>query len=63
MPNYIKWRTQQPGFIEDPVGHSLGTAEWLFKKEREVAWDGTFNMPVLPLATAGHKDSKHYFHG
>lgn len=58
MSQYHKWLERQAGFHKlrwDLTLYDVGSA---FKKEREVAWDGTFNMPIMPLTSALHRDMK-----
>jgi hypothetical protein len=45
QPGFIDWKLNAPSFM---VRELLGVTH-------EVEWDGTMNMPVLPLA-----DSMHY---
>jgi hypothetical protein len=50
----------QPGFLEMNKS-SASVIGWAFRKNREVAWDGTMGMPVLPLADTQHKDGGKYY--
>lgn len=56
---YHKWKLVQPGFM-DPAGNDFGKFGYYFAKKREVAWDGTFNQPILPLADVHSKHVKGY---
>lgn len=59
MSNYTLWRTMQPGFMR-PALLTLPSLGLNLRTNKPVAWDGTFNMPILPLADGTHRDSKHY---
>jgi hypothetical protein len=40
---------------------SLSLAGWLFRKQKEITWDGTQGMPVMTLADPLHKDGGKYY--
>ena len=57
---YDKWKLNQPGFMENNLS-SMSLVGWLFRKNKEIAWDGTQGMPVLPIADSMHKDGGKYY--
>lgn len=59
-PNYL-WKSVQPGFINVTQPSDVSKTIFLTKKNNLVAWDGTFNQPVLPLADRMHKDACNYW--
>ena len=58
---YDEWRMSQPGFYKLEVGSTVTNFGWFGAKNRNLFWDGTFNMPIMPLADRLHKDFKHAF--
>ena len=46
---YDKWKLAQPGFM-NMNNSSVIFLPWHLKKEKDIAWDGTMNMPVIPIA-------------
>ena len=55
------WKAVQPGFINVNQASDVSKAMFLARKSKAVAWDGTFNQPVLPLADKAHKDACNYW--
>ena len=58
---YDQWRKSQPGFYKLENGSFQTALDWQASKRREIFWDGTFNMPIMPLTDTSHKDAKHIF--
>ena len=58
---YDQWKRSQPGFIKLNNGSFQNVLDWKTKEKREIFWDGTFNMPIMPLTDTLHRDSKHIF--
>lgn len=58
MSGYNKWLENQPGYHNLTWNRTLYTIGSAFKKQREVPWDGTFNMPIMPLTNSLHRDMK-----
>ena len=58
MSEYDKWQARQGGFHTHAWWQTLYQMGSATKKKREVAWDGTFNMPIMPIANNKHKDLK-----
>jgi hypothetical protein len=56
------WQLSQPGYLRwTPERASLTAHQVFFRPEfKNVAWDGTWNMPLKGLAHPMHKDAKYY---
>lgn len=60
VSDFDKWKLMQPGFMENNLSTPI-LAKWLFKPNKEITWDGTLGMPVLPIADSKHKDGGIYY--
>ena len=49
QPGYIDWKDTTPSLLLLP----------LLKPPKLVEWDGTYNMPVLPLSDKLHEQAKY----
>jgi hypothetical protein len=58
MPEYIRWQANQGGFHVDAHYLTLDTLKSVFRKKHDISWDGTFNMPIMPVANNRHKHMK-----
>lgn len=58
MSDTDRWNLNQPGFID----WKRDTPHFLIKEllgiTHEVEWDGTMNMPILPLADPMHNQAR-----
>lgn len=54
---YHAWKHVQPGYM-NPEPRDIGKLGYLFSSTRDIAWDGTFTQPVLPLADQYSKHLK-----
>lgn len=56
------WKMSQPGFLRHtPERAALTAHQVIFRPEQKnVAWDGTWNMPLAGLAHPLHKDAKYF---
>lgn len=59
MSRYVQWRAAQPGFL-DPTPNTFTSVSYWMRKSKPIAWDGTFNMPILPLTDGQHRDCKQF---
>ena len=63
LPERRLWENNQPGFLR-PTPHKVfataGQIPLARPTEKEVAWDGTWNMPLEDLADPKHKDAKSF---
>lgn len=57
VSGYHMWKMAQPGYM-DPEFKDFGKFGYAMSPSREVAWDGTFSQPVLPLADPQSKHLK-----
>jgi hypothetical protein len=60
LPESRVWKIAQPGYLRrTPERFSMTQHEiFLQPAERNLVWDGTFNMPLEGLAHPLHKDAK-----
>ena len=61
ISSYDEWRMSQPGFYNIEQGTTVTNLNWLWAPKQNHFWDGTFNMPIMPLSDKLHKDFKHMF--
>jgi hypothetical protein len=56
------WKVSQPGYLRfTPERAALTAHQVLFRPEaKNVAWDGSWNMPLGGLAHPLHKDAKYF---
>ena len=57
VSSYHLWKHVQPGYMS-PEPSDFGKLGYVLTSPREVAWDGTFSQPVLPLADPHSKHLK-----
>ena len=50
LTDFQRWKLAQPGFMTVEGPRTTTQFKYNFRENREVDWDGTFNMPVMPLA-------------
>lgn len=55
------WRLNQPGYLKEVPSAKISELIWNLvpPKKKQVAWDGTWNMPLAGLAHPQSKDGKH----
>ena len=61
VPEARLWQMNQPGYLRPTPAKYLETGLTVMlapPKEKEVSWDGTWNMPLEGLAHPRHKDAK-----
>ena len=54
----LKWKMKQPGFIDWGFNPPPLMIKENFMQKQAVEWDGTMNMPVLPLADKDHEQAR-----
>lgn len=54
---YLNWAMGNPGHIDLKKQANLNNASYFLASERQVAWDGTFNMPTRGLADKESKNA------
>lgn len=60
IPEGKVWELNQPAYMRECPEAKISELTWMVAppKQRTVAWDGTFNMPLEGLAHPLHKDAK-----